>query len=419
MKYRRMLFGAAGLFAACAVFAANAGLCFAEESDTETEEEPEFVTVESGDYVYARLVNSEDDSLAAASIESYSGSEPNLVIPSKIDGLDVVHLGNTAFADADFLETVTIPSTVTAFGTYTFADCNNLREFKIEGESDSYSVQDGILYSADGMTLVHWPAAACSAKPELPDGLESIGNVAFSGCAELQELVMPNTVEYIGVSAFSDCEKLEQVTLSSALKSIEAFAFNGCTALKSIDIPNTVTWIGDAAFAGSGLESIEIPTSVTSIGQQAFAATKLTEVTIPPSVTEIGYSAFGWRLNASHELFMDEEFVIHGKVGTEASAYATDSLSGNKFKFVDDYVEQAAETEPAEESTAEEAEETTAPADDEPVQEEAKKPSGIVIGAIAAGVAVLGGVIALLARPKRSPEKKEDEPEQKGEPEDE
>ena len=67
----------------------------------------------------------------------------------------------------------------------------------------------------------------------------------------------------------------------------------------------------------------------------------------------------------------------------------------------------------------EEAEETTAPADDEPVQEEAKKPSGIVIGAIAAGVAVLGGVIALLARPKRSPEKKEDEPEQKGEPEDE
>ena len=38
----------------------------------------------------------------------------------------------------------------------------------------------------------------------LPEGLESIGKGAFSGC-NLQEVNLPSTLKYIGTSAFEGC----------------------------------------------------------------------------------------------------------------------------------------------------------------------------------------------------------------------
>lgn len=408
MNYRRMLFGAAGLLAACAVFAAYTVPCFAEEAEEEEEEEQEIATYQSGDFTYSRLSNTADDTLKAACIEAYTGSEKDLVIPSELDGLQVVMLGNTAFADADFLETVTIPKTVSGFGTYTFADCNSLKSFEVETGSENYITKDGVLYTADSMMLVHWPAASCPAEPEIPEGLTSIGNVAFSGCNELTTLKMPDSVEHIGVSCFSDCEKLTNVTLSTALTSIESFAFNNCSALKSIVIPEGVTEIGDAAFAATGLESVEIPLSVTTIGQQAFAATPMTEVTIPPTVSEIGYDAFGWRLTPEGQLYMDEEFTIHGRAGTAASEYATDVYAENDFKFVNDYDE----THPveAEETETEAPAETTAPAetDDAPAEEKTNK--GLIAGGIGAcglAAAVIAGCV--VSKKKKQKDQSEEE----------
>ncbi len=84
------------------------------------------------------------------------------------------------------------------------------------------------------------------------------------------------------------------VIIPDGVTSIGYLAFYFATALTSITIPNSVTSIGDYAFYfATALTSITIPNSVTSVGFGAFySATSLTSLTIPDSVTTLGNGAF-------------------------------------------------------------------------------------------------------------------------------
>ncbi|KAL7527088.1 hypothetical protein ACHAXR_004208, partial [Thalassiosira sp. AJA248-18] len=63
---------------------------------------------------------------------------------------------------------------------------------------------------------------------ELCEGLEEIGEYAFSGCLALKRIRIPSTVTRILDYAFSDCRKLEEVELSEGLLEIGANAFILC-----------------------------------------------------------------------------------------------------------------------------------------------------------------------------------------------
>ena len=54
-----------------------------------------------------------------------------------------------------------------------------------------------------------------------------IGELAFDGCAALQELTLPASVRKIGKNAFRGCAGLEAITLPAALADISSFAFSG------------------------------------------------------------------------------------------------------------------------------------------------------------------------------------------------
>lgn len=146
---------------------------------------------------------------------------------------------------------------------------------------------------------------------------------AFTGCDNLQEIILPDSLEIIGESAFRNCNSLEAITIPDTVTSIGDYAFDGCTSLKEIVIPENVTSIGMSAFNGctsltevrlpsqitsispylfdgcSSLESITIPTNVTKIDMYAFAGcTSLKEIVIPETVTEVSSNAFGkWNSN--------------------------------------------------------------------------------------------------------------------------
>ena len=47
----------------------------------------------------------------------------------------------------------------------------------------------------------------------IPEGLTTIGSVAFSYCKSLTSITIPNSVKSIGSSAFSGCTKLKQLIL--------------------------------------------------------------------------------------------------------------------------------------------------------------------------------------------------------------
>ena len=132
---------------------------------------------------------------------------------------------------------------------------------------------------------------------DIPDGVETIGDYAFDGCFGghgKTKLVLPNSVIHIGMGAFDGCTFLQNVTLSKNLTDIGDDAFANCGELLEIQIPAGVKTIGAGAFQScTKLESIDIPSSVTNIGAVAFySCVSLSNITIPSSVTTIGADAF-------------------------------------------------------------------------------------------------------------------------------
>ena len=103
----------------------------------------------------------------------------------------------------------------------------------------------------------------------LPDGLRSIGSLAFEGCG-LTEVTIPEGVTSIGKQAFC-ISSLRSVTLPETLTVIGDSAFSGCSELRALTIPGSVTSIGSQAFSDTGLRTVTIPAQVSAIGSGAFS----------------------------------------------------------------------------------------------------------------------------------------------------
>ena len=133
-----------------------------------------------------------------------------------------------------------------------------------------------------------------TAKVVIPDGVTTIGEMAFRDCSGLTSITIPDSITSIGNYAFRSCRGLTSITIPDSVTSIGNYAFNACDGLTSITIPSSVTSIGDRVFGEcSGLTNITISDGVTSIGNYAFlGCSKLTSITIPDSVTSIGDRVF-------------------------------------------------------------------------------------------------------------------------------
>ena len=60
---------------------------------------------------------------------------------------------------------------------------------------------------------------------------------------EVTEFVIPNGVTSIGIMAFSGCSGLTNITIPDSVMSIGDYAFDGCEGLTSVTIGNSVTSI--------------------------------------------------------------------------------------------------------------------------------------------------------------------------------
>ena len=215
-----------------------------------------------------------------ATITDYVGNAADLIIPTTLGDYPVTSIGDRAFENNSYLESVTIGDNITSIGAIAFNSCGRL-----------YSVTIGENVTSIGGAAFMW----CNSLTNviIPDSVTSIGDEAFFECRYLKSVIIGEGVITIGSNAFSDCTNLTSVTIGGSVKSIGVSAFRS-TRLTSVTIPDSVESIGDAAFVScSRLTSVTIGDGVESIGRSAFSGcTSLTSVTIPDSVVSIGESAF-------------------------------------------------------------------------------------------------------------------------------
>ncbi|MEE1171814.1 MAG: leucine-rich repeat protein [Ruminococcus sp.] len=219
-------------------------------------ESPELFT--SGDYQYS--IDPDD---GTAVIENYMGDEPELTIPSSIDGHQVKKIGFYAFLDyGRDIKKITIPYGVTEIGVGAFT-CYGLNEVTIP---DSVVLID--TYAFNGTPLE---------KIKIPKSVETIGEQAFWKCSNLESVTIGTgngANQYgttIGKDAFGYCENLTSLSLGENVVHISEGAFRYCSNLKSVTIPNSTKVIDTYAFIYcTNLEHIKIGNGLSRLGKDFF-----------------------------------------------------------------------------------------------------------------------------------------------------
>lgn len=204
-------------------------------------------------------------------VTSYSGNEKNFEIPTELYGHPISTLGEFAFYYGVPTCEVTIPDTIVHLDANPFLRCEHLAKISVSSAHPTLTVIDGALVDkAENMVICH-PRAYTPVV--IPEGIESIGNFAYSNCTSFSEITIPDSVTKIGNGAFYYCTALTDVTIPESVTSIGYEAFMECTALDTINIPESVTSIGRRAFYRcKALTELTIPDSVTKIDRDAFLA---------------------------------------------------------------------------------------------------------------------------------------------------
>ncbi len=127
--------------------------------------------------------------------------EETYTIPST-----VTRLGRWAFGQNYFLRKLTIPASVKEFGAASFAYLHVIEEYEVEEGSTLFKTVDGVLYTADGKTLLDYPSLKTGDSFAVPAGVETIGDGKSSFFADeyLKRLYIPDTVKRIEANALKD-----------------------------------------------------------------------------------------------------------------------------------------------------------------------------------------------------------------------
>ena len=124
------------------------------------------------------------------------------------------------------------------------------------------------------MLLDYYIGCWCAQKPERLEpvirGILRIGGYAFYSCANLEGVRLPDGLQEIGAGAFC-ASGLKRIQIPDCVERVPRLAFSGCAALERVEIGAGVRFIDERAFADCPrLRSVRIPACVERIGRNAF-----------------------------------------------------------------------------------------------------------------------------------------------------
>jgi hypothetical protein len=159
-------------------------------------------------------------------IKGYTGGPGKVVIPSKIEDIDVVEIGDKAFDGKSVVLSGSILSG-TAQGEIKTNDKAGITSITIPNTVKKIGL--GAFSNTAISNIV------------IPDSVTELGDNTFSGCNQLTEVRLSDNIETLPSSLFSPA--LKKVNLPKNLKQIATFAFSGCGELTELIIPDTISTV--------------------------------------------------------------------------------------------------------------------------------------------------------------------------------
>ena len=259
-----------------------------------------------------------------------------LVLPSSLNGIPISGVSRAAFAECPGLKGVQIPEgyhslerdafrgciemvevslpeslarvgdyvfqgtriarldlkNVVEMGDVFFAGLRELDDVTCSSRCCLRRLDNGVLVSRDGKCLCFYPRKRKECI--LPDGVEEIGNFAFSESC-IEKLSLPLRIRKIGCNAFRRCERLREIAFQGTVVDMDEKAFFDNPALKRVEIPAGFSSLNAWATFGRcpSLEEITLPDAIEEIGPDVFENdVKLKRVRLGKRLKTLGYRSF-------------------------------------------------------------------------------------------------------------------------------
>ncbi|MFI3328866.1 MAG: leucine-rich repeat protein [bacterium] len=274
-------------------------------------------------------------------ITKYSGKDVDLIIPSNVDGctsfeiegfgkndnvstiifengITSISLGKeTKFGVFHYLKNlkkIILPQTLTNIDARLFNSLNTNVVVEVNKETGLLKEVDGLITFDDKLIFINNRDTikkiivpnyvkkildlnlenSLVETIEIPNNVETIGNINCLGCSCLNKVLLPDSIKVLNDSAFEECYKLKEIKLPSNLISIGSNCFKSCWELDNVNLPATLEEINDKAFyVCKKLSEVNFPQNIKYIGASAFGwCTSLTSLNIPKTIDIINRSTF-------------------------------------------------------------------------------------------------------------------------------
>lgn len=124
-------------------------------------------------------------------------------------------------------------------------------------------------------------------------GLTIINSGAFSGCENIEEIILPNTVKKIGSRAFADCKRLKRIVIPEGCEEIDFATFAGCENLEEIVLPQSLKNLSPQLFLNcKKLKRVVLPESTTSLPDEFFKGCHNLDTILDSKITKLGKKVF-------------------------------------------------------------------------------------------------------------------------------
>lgn len=244
----------------------------------------EVMTVEqmmvSSDGKYTYEINEDE---LTCSLTGINVNDANIILPTELDGMQVIKLGNNnSIKCPETVTSIIVPSSVTFIADYAFYGNKSLKKIQLPGTLTCIDYK--AFYNCTALENIY-----------IPNSVTWIGSSAFEGCTSLKKIHLPVNEEFTQLLSrtFYNCTSLQSVIVPEYIDYINDSCFAECKKMSYIKLPKQMKAFNGSVFRGSGIVSLNLPSGITEIpGSFCWDCHDLTYVTIPDGVTKVCDSAF-------------------------------------------------------------------------------------------------------------------------------